>query len=77
MNTFGSLFSRSALIWKKSEQKVFNWSEFHFSEVTSYKIHTLEKLMTYKMTKKSRQKWFQKVIEKIHLYISSFLSYET
>ena len=22
--------------------KVFNWSEFHSSEVTSYKIHTLE-----------------------------------
>ena len=29
------------LIWKKSEPKVFNWSEFHFFEVTSYKIHTL------------------------------------
>ena len=29
------------LIWKKSEPKVFNWSEFHFSEVTSYKIRTL------------------------------------
>ena len=27
---------------EKSEPKVFNWSEFHFSEVTSYKIHTLE-----------------------------------
>ena len=27
---------------KKSEPKVFNWSEFHFSAVTSYKIHTLE-----------------------------------
>ena len=26
---------------EKSVQKVFNWSEFHFSEVTSYKIHTL------------------------------------
>ena len=23
-------FSRSVLIWKKSEPKVFNWSEFHF-----------------------------------------------
>ena len=23
------------------EQKVFNWSEVHLSEVTSYKIHTL------------------------------------
>ena len=22
-------------------KKVFNWSEFHLSEVTSYKIHTL------------------------------------
>ena len=32
---------KSALIGKKSEPKVFNWSEFHFSEVTSYKIHTL------------------------------------
>jgi hypothetical protein len=27
----------STLIWKKSEPKVFNWSEFHFSD----KIHTL------------------------------------
>ena len=34
--------SHLALIWKKSEPKVFNWSEFHFFEVTSYKIHTLE-----------------------------------
>ena len=45
MNTFGSLFfqitTESVLIWKKSEPKVFKWSEFHFYEVTSYKIHTL------------------------------------
>ena len=27
--------------WKKSEPKVFNWLEFHFSDVTSYKIHIL------------------------------------
>ena len=26
---------------RKSEPKVFNWSKFYFSEVTSYKIHTL------------------------------------
>ena len=26
---------------QKSEAKVFNWSELHFTEVTSYKIHTL------------------------------------
>ena len=26
-------------------KKVFNWSEVHFSEVTSYKIHTLEMSM--------------------------------
>ena len=32
----------SVLIWKKSEPKVFNWSEFHSFKVTSYKIHTLE-----------------------------------
>jgi hypothetical protein len=25
----------------KYAQKVFNWSEFHLSEVSSYKIHTL------------------------------------
>ena len=31
----------SALIWKKTEERVFNWSEVHLSEVTSYKIHTL------------------------------------
>ena len=43
LNTFFLIyvFSRSALIWKKSEAKVFNWSELHLSEVTSYKIHTL------------------------------------
>ena len=29
--------------YKKSPgEKVFNWSEVHLSEVTSYKIHTLE-----------------------------------
>ena len=33
--------TRSALIWKKSEPKVFNWSELHLSTVTSYKIHIL------------------------------------
>ena len=27
---------------------MFNWSEFHFSEVTSYKIHTLERVIRYK-----------------------------
>ena len=41
-----TFFSRSALNqhWsgKKSGSKVFNLSEFHFSEVTSYKIHTLD-----------------------------------
>ena len=26
---------------KKSVQQVFNWSEFHLSEMTCYKIHTL------------------------------------
>ena len=31
-----------------SEPKVFNWSEFHFSEVTSYKIHTLDKYIILK-----------------------------
>ena len=36
-----TFFSRSALIWKKSDPKVFNWSELHLSEVTSYKIHIL------------------------------------
>ena len=28
-------------VCKKSLKKVFNWSEFHFSEVTSYTIHTI------------------------------------
>ena len=27
---------------------VFNYSELHFSEVTSYKIHTLERVIRYK-----------------------------
>ena len=35
-----TFFSRSAQM-KKSEPKVFNWSEFHFPEVISYKIHSL------------------------------------
>jgi hypothetical protein len=26
---------------QQTQPKVFNWSEFHLSEVTSYKIHTL------------------------------------
>ena len=26
---------------EKSVQKVFNWSKFHLSEMTCYKIHTL------------------------------------
>ena len=29
------------LIWKKTVEKVFNWSEVHLSEVTSYKVHIL------------------------------------
>ena len=29
------------LIWKKMEEKVFNWSEVHLSKVTFYKIHIL------------------------------------
>ena len=33
------------LIWKKNEPKVFNWSELHFSEVISHKIHILEMLL--------------------------------
>ena len=27
----------------KSVQHMFNWSEFHLSEMTCYKIHTLDK----------------------------------
>ena len=34
------------MIWKKSEPKVFNWSELHLSEVTSYKILTLIALLS-------------------------------
>ena len=30
----------------KYAQKVFNWSEVHLSEVTSYKIHTLAHQMS-------------------------------
>ena len=34
----------------KYAQKVFNWSEVHLSEVTPYKIHTLDEyLMNWKM----------------------------
>ena len=41
MKLFFQISADSVQIWKKSEPKVFNWSEFHFSEVTSYKIHIL------------------------------------
>ena len=27
------------LIWKKTEEKVFNWLEVHFFGSTSYEIH--------------------------------------
>ena len=39
---FLRFFLDQKLIWKKTEEKVFNWSEVHLSEVTSYRIHTLE-----------------------------------
>ena len=34
-------------IRKKSEPKVFNWTEFHFFEVTFYKIHILSALSDF------------------------------
>ena len=36
-------YKKSLQHWsgKKTEEKVFNWSEVHLSEMTSYKIHTL------------------------------------
>ena len=41
------------LIWKKSEPKVFNWSEFYFFEVTFYKIHILVNIISGFVTTKS------------------------
>ena len=32
---------------EKSVQKVFNWSEFHLSEMTCYKIYTLIHTLAY------------------------------
>ena len=50
-------FSRSVLIWKKSEDKL------HFSEVTSYKIHILvftkKKLKMYWVCKYVFTFWYQ------------------
>ena len=40
----------AALIWKKREENVFNWSEMHLSEVTSYKIHILTPFLYFKVT---------------------------
>ena len=42
---------------EKSEPKVFNWSEFHFSEVTCYKIHTLISTWQLRVTEFALQKW--------------------
>ena len=39
-----------------TSEKVFNFSELHFSEVTSYKIHTLAKGLDYRMQYKTRDK---------------------
>ena len=33
--------SSSVLIWKKMEEKVFNWSKGNLTQVTFYKIHIL------------------------------------
>ena len=66
MNTFGSLFfqisCRSVLIWKKSGPKVFNWSEFIFSEVTSYKIHTLNAKFLVPFIMSTLRIWFEQVL---------------
>ena len=61
-NTISTI--RSALIWKKSEPKVFNWPELHLSEVTSYKIHTLHKI-SKKQGKNDRVPTSKKNIEKV------------
>ena len=36
-------------IWKKSEPKVFNWSELRLSDVTSYKIHILVEISLFSL----------------------------
>ena len=41
MDFVKSHLQESADLEKKVGQNWFNWSEFHFSKVTSYKIHTL------------------------------------
>ena len=38
-------FHQSALIWKKTGEKVFNWSEVHFFASTSYEIHALDDIL--------------------------------
>ena len=52
----------SAPIWKKSEPKVFNWSEFHISQVTSYKIHTLIWDWFFTTTRKSDKFLFAEML---------------
>ena len=37
-------------------KKVFNWSEVHLSEVTSYKIHTLVYVLLLPCMKKKERK---------------------
>ena len=41
------LFSRSALIWTKSEEKVFNWSEVHFYRSSFLQNPYFSRKMTY------------------------------
>ena len=56
-------------------KKVFNWSELHLSEVTSYKIHTLITVIFVKILRSdkieiifSRRRFLQKMNKGIQFY---------
>ena len=54
---------------EKSEPKVFNWSEFHFSEVTSYKIHTLQGSLKIKRRKLCTYSTLLNIVSWTHCYL--------
>ena len=56
---------------QKTEEKVFNWSEVHLSEVISYKIHTL--VFRFDIDEKNHEKneaYFLFAIGKCFLFVN-------
>ena len=53
--------------------KVFNYSELHFSELTSFKIHTLDYLMKMHMSKREiNRKEFSTFYDRSDLKVAFF-----